>query len=121
MSPITGYHSGLSRRSCGPIMNFTVDDVGPFSSDVDPVKQNGSFVNDLYNHSLSRTEEEAETGSVAYLLSTDFCMSIHGFLIISIFTIGIIRSVGFFAMAIRSSLNMHDRMFKGLINVRKLL
>lgn len=107
-------------RSYYESQNFTVDDVGPFSSDVDLVKQNGSLVNDLFNNTLSRTEEEAETDPVAYLLSTDFCMSIHGFLIISIFTIGIIRSVGFFAMAIRSSLNMHDGMFKGLINVSKL-
>lgn len=96
--------------------NFTVDNVGPFSGDLDLVMPNETFLVDQFNSTLNETTVERQTGPVAYLLSTDFCMSIHGILIIAIFVIGITRSVGFFGMAIRASQNMHDGMFKGLIN-----
>lgn len=99
--------------------NFTVDNVGPFSGDLDLVMPNETFLVDQFNSTLNETTVERQTGPVAYLLSTDFCMSIHGILIIAIFVIGITRSVGFFGMAIRASQNMHDGMFKGLINVRE--
>lgn len=104
-------------RSYYESQNFTIDDVGPFSSEIDLVKPNGSLVDNSVNGLINGTTGEGETGPIAYLLSTDFCMSIHGVLIILIFTFGIIRSVGFFAMGIRASLNMHNGMFMGLINV----
>lgn len=55
------------------------------------------------------------------LLSTSTCIYIHGAVVIIIFIVGIIRSVGFYGMAMKASQNIHDKMFNGIINVSKIM
>ncbi|XP_055378030.1 ATP-binding cassette sub-family C member 4-like [Condylostylus longicornis] len=49
------------------------------------------------------------------LINTDTCIYIHGAIILSIFTIGIIRSETFYTLAVRASQKLHDAMFKGIV------
>ncbi|EAT42552.1 AAEL005937-PA [Aedes aegypti] len=50
------------------------------------------------------------------LRSTEFCMTVHGALVISIFLIAISRSISFYKTSVRASQNLHDSMFKGCVS-----
>lgn len=54
--------------------------------------------------------------TTAALLSTETCMYIHGGLVISIFVIGIMRSISFYSVCVRASQKLHDGVFKGIIS-----
>ncbi|XP_062560530.1 ATP-binding cassette sub-family C member 4-like [Armigeres subalbatus] len=53
---------------------------------------------------------------ISSLRSTEFCMAVHGALVISIFLVAISRSISFYRTSIRASQNLHDSMFKGVVS-----
>lgn len=50
------------------------------------------------------------------LLSTDACIIINSILMLGLFVFAIIRSFGFFTVAIKASQRLHDVMFNGIIS-----
>lgn len=50
------------------------------------------------------------------ILSTEMCIYIHGSLMLTLFTVAIIRSVGFYSICVNASQTLHNTMFKGLIS-----
>lgn len=53
-------------------------------------------------------------------LTTDICLYIYGVIIISIFIITITRSMSFYKLCMKSSQNLHDKMFYSIINTKML-
>lgn len=51
-------------------------------------------------------------------LDTDTCLYIYGGIIISIFFITITRSMTFYKLCMRSSQNLHDKMFYSIVNTK---
>lgn len=51
-----------------------------------------------------------------FTFTTDQCIWIHGGLMMLVFTVALIRSVGFFKICITASQTMHNWMFEGLIS-----
>lgn len=51
------------------------------------------------------------------ILSTELCIYIHAGLVLGIFIIGIIRSIGMYQVCVKASQVLHDGMFNGLISV----
>ena len=70
------------------------------------------FIDDEVNQidTIKQSDQEA-------LLSTATCMYIHGGIVVGIFSIGILRSISFYTIAMRASQKLHDNMFHGIISV----
>ncbi|XP_037922789.1 multidrug resistance-associated protein 4-like [Hermetia illucens] len=96
--------------------NVSIEITSPFMNDFRFAENPNTIVNDFHN-TLNMSLFAAEEETVAYLPSTDFLIAIHGIVVALIFIIGILRSIGFFTMAVRASQNMHDGMFSSLIRV----
>lgn len=96
--------------------NVSIEITSPFMNDFGFAENPNTIVNDFHN-TLNMSLFAAEEETVAYLPSTDFLIAIHGIVVALIFIIGILRSIGFFTMAVRASQNMHDGMFSSLIRV----
>lgn len=94
--------------------NISIEITSPFQENFEFI-DNTNKISDLVQNTLNATLYEAE--EVAYLPSTDFLIAIHGIVVALIFIIGILRSIGFFTMAVRASQIMHDAMFSSLIRV----
>ncbi|XP_037925199.1 multidrug resistance-associated protein 4-like isoform X2 [Hermetia illucens] len=94
--------------------NISVEITSPFNENFDQVKNITKMV-EVFNSTLNMTLTEAEEETVGYLVSTDFLIAVHGTIVVLIFLIGILRSIGFFTMAVRASQKMHDGMFSSLI------
>ncbi|XP_055304324.1 ATP-binding cassette subfamily C member 4-like [Sitodiplosis mosellana] len=67
---------------------------------------------------IFETINEPTQSYASFTLSTDFCISVHGAILASLFIVGIARSVGFFSICIRASQRLHDTMFNGLISTK---
>ncbi|XP_055306890.1 ATP-binding cassette subfamily C member 4-like isoform X2 [Sitodiplosis mosellana] len=62
------------------------------------------------------TESTPSYDYPSFTLTTELCIYIHATLVVSVFIIGISRSIGFYTMCLRCSQNIHNAMFKGIIS-----
>lgn len=61
---------------------------------------------------------EIKSGYDIFNLTRDQCLYIYGSIIASIFLITITRSISFYKLCMRSSQNLHDKMFYSIVNTK---
>lgn len=70
------------------------------------------------NDSTINFSDAPETESQSWNLSTELCIYINAALVVGIFILGNIRSLGFFEVCMRASQNIYNSMFNGVISTK---